>query len=86
MKQILAVLSALPALIVAGTIGVDFSSPINAEQAECLASQGEFAVLRAFNGSYGPDKNSVDSYNTLSAAGVKRFDYYHQTCRPYSPN
>ena len=51
-----------------------------------MASQADFAVIRAFNGSYGPDKNSVASYDALTSAGLQHVDYYIQVCRPFSPN
>lgn len=48
MRSILAAL--LPVLTFAGSIGVDFFAPIDTKQAQCLASQVDFAVIRAWNG------------------------------------
>ncbi len=61
MRNILAntaILALLPSLSFAGSIGVDFSSEINASQAQCLATQVDFAVIRAYNAPYGPDLNA----------------------------
>ncbi len=61
MRNILAntaILALLPSLSFAGSIGVDVSTGIDASIAQCLATQVDFAVIRAFNASYGPDLNA----------------------------